>query len=439
MLVNGTIGGGAPVADETIVTPLTARCTSPGPDGQVFLTTQDAGLGPAALLPQHLAEFTEDRGIPAELVRLNVASFGPGTARHWESERSELLAVRRRQIAEGSVAGNGHVQTQAGHVADRLRRLDQQYAHLQHGGWRTTGAALPGLEAFDQWKPTRPRGGQGFGKAGKAIKYEARPGAPTGAFLPHLTPELWTRVAKRANLPADALEWGDDPWEVIAGSPEAELVITEGAGKALAIASLGYAAIGLPGVWNGRRVTRDEYGRRTDQHLIEDLQALGCSGRRVTILFDADRKAQTRFAVEQAALKTGELLQRAGCQVQIARLPLLAGAEKTGADDLLVARGPDALAQAIEQAEPLSSATWKHLQATCRRKLQPHQCLQVADLSEEDLARPTASLIGIRSPKGTGKTKLVARWLESDRAVLMPTHRVSLGSQGAKACGLVWR
>ncbi len=436
MLLNQTIGSGAPVADETSVTPLGAPCTLPGPVGQVLPIDKDAGQGPTGLLPEHLREFTEGRGIPAELVRLNVASFGPGTARHWESERAELLAVRRRQIAEGSVAGNGHLQTQAGHVADRLRQLDQRYRHLEHGGWRTTGAALPGLEAFDQWKPTRPRGGQGFGKA---IKYEAQPGAPTGAFLPHLTPELWAQVAERANLPADALEWGDNPWGVVAGSPEVELVITEGAGKALAITSLGYAAIGLPGVWNGRRVTRDEQGRQTDERLIPELQAFAAPGRRVTFLFDADRKASTCHAVEQAALKTGALLQRAGCQVRIARLPLLPGHDKTGADDLLVAKGPEALAQVIEQAEPLATATWRHLNRACRRFLRPGRALQVADLSAVGLERPTTPIVAIRSPKGTGKTKLLNQWLKNEPVVVMPTHRVSLGSQTAKACGLVWR
>lgn len=426
--------------DSAIVAAVAA--TAPRNRRQVSQPSTDSGL--PELLPQHLAEFVEGRGIPTELVRLNIASFGPGTARHWEEERAELLAVRRRQIAEGSVAGNGHTQIQPGHVADRLRRLDRHYAHLEAGGWRTIGAALPGLEAFQQWKPTRPREvgsarphAEGFGKP-KVVKYEARPGAPTGAFLPHLTPELQALAAERAGLPAAALQ-GPDSWGQVAASPEVEVVIGEGPGKALAIASLGYAAIGLPGVWNGRRVTRDNHGRLIREELVEPLQALAAPGRRVTILFDAERKPKTRHTVEQAALKTGALLQRAGCDVRIARLPLLEGADKTGADDLLVARGPEALAQVIEEAEPLDSATWRHLQATCRRKLHPQQCLQVADLSATGIGRPTAPVVGIRSPKGTGKTKLLAGWLEEERAVLMPTHRVSLGAQTAKACGLVWR
>jgi hypothetical protein len=47
--------------------------------------------------------------------------------------------------------------------------------------------------------------------------------------------------------------------------------------------------------------------------------------------------------------------------VRIARLPLLEGTDKTGADDLLVARGADALAQVIEEAERLTYAAWMRM------------------------------------------------------------------------------
>ena len=41
---------------------------------------------PAGLLPHHWAEL-QASGIAADVAALNVASFGPGTERHWETER----------------------------------------------------------------------------------------------------------------------------------------------------------------------------------------------------------------------------------------------------------------------------------------------------------------------------------------------------------------
>ena len=49
---------------------------------------------PAGLLPQHWAEL-QASAIAADVAAANVASFGPGTERHWESERAELVAHAR--------------------------------------------------------------------------------------------------------------------------------------------------------------------------------------------------------------------------------------------------------------------------------------------------------------------------------------------------------
>ena len=98
---------------------------------------------PQNLLPHHWAEL-QASGIAADVAALNVASFGPGTDRHWEHERSELVRFKRLR---------------AGHLSEALTALDRRYRHLQAGGWRTLSDTLLGgpVPVFDQWKAAAPR------------------------------------------------------------------------------------------------------------------------------------------------------------------------------------------------------------------------------------------------------------------------------------------
>ena len=57
------------------------------------------------LLGQHFSELVDGSGIAPDLAALNAASWGPGTNRHWESERSELTRFARRKIQTESVTG----------------------------------------------------------------------------------------------------------------------------------------------------------------------------------------------------------------------------------------------------------------------------------------------------------------------------------------------
>jgi hypothetical protein len=97
---------------------------------------------PAGLLPHHWAEL-QASAIPADVAAANVASWGPGTDRHWEAERAQLVAHARLRIQTESTTASGHPQRQAGFLADRLIRLDSRYRHLQAGGWRSLSDALP--------------------------------------------------------------------------------------------------------------------------------------------------------------------------------------------------------------------------------------------------------------------------------------------------------
>ena len=111
---------------------------------------------PCKILPRHWAEL-QASAIAADVAAANVCSWGPGTDRHWESERSELVRFARLRVQTASTTAKGLPQAQPGHLADRLIGLDRRYRHLQAGGWRSLSDTLPGVERFDQWKPDQSR------------------------------------------------------------------------------------------------------------------------------------------------------------------------------------------------------------------------------------------------------------------------------------------
>ena len=64
------------------------------------------------------------------------------------------------------------------------------------------------------------------------------------------------------------------------------IIMTEGEKKALALAQLGLAAIGIGGIWCGCKKQSDE--------LIDDLEAIDWTNRVAHIVFDYDAKPETR-------------------------------------------------------------------------------------------------------------------------------------------------
>ena len=290
---------------------------------------------PTGLLPQHWAEL-QASAIAADVAAANVASWGPSTPRHWETERAELVAHARLRIQTASTTASGRPQAQPGHLADRLIALDRRYRHLQAGGWRSLSDALPGLEPFDQWKPGQPRpkgrrdaAGRWEPLAGQTIKYEAQPQHPAGGglLLPRVPLRCWLLIAERQGLPrpdAAAQAAGFWPWAL--ATPGLQLLICEGWKKALAAVSAGWAAVALPGVQMGRRIGPDGAER-----LIEALQLLAPK-RPWLIAFDAEAKPSTAAKVAAAAGALARALRSAGGRMDVARLPLLPRHDKTGLD-----------------------------------------------------------------------------------------------------------
>lgn len=391
-----------------------------------------------ALLPEHWAEL-QASAIAPDVAAANVCSWGSGTDRHWESERAALVRHKRLQIQTGSTTGRGLPQAQPGFLADRLIALDRRYRHLQAGGWRSLSDGLPGLEPFNQWKPAQGRD-KGRRNAsdlwerleGKRIKYEAPPAFPDGGglLLPRVPERLWQLICKRQGLPFPADRSGGF-WAWALATPALELVITEGWKKALAALSAGWAAVALPGVQMGRRVDSDG-----SERLIEALQRLA-PGRSWRIVFDAEARPDTARKVGAAAGCLARSLRAAGGRPEIARLPLLPGAEKTGLDDLLAAAGPEAIDRALADVGPRPVLPF--LPRVADQTAPAGRWLADGAPFPSPEAAP---LLVVAAPMGTGKTEALATALAplaaDGVAVLMPSHRKALGQAAAERVGVPW-
>ncbi|HEY9847188.1 MAG TPA: DUF3854 domain-containing protein, partial [Candidatus Caenarcaniphilales bacterium] len=122
----------------------------------------------------------------------------------------------------------------------------------------------------------------------KHRKYERVVGSSSRAWVPKDLPlALWRRIAQRYGVPLSELdgsalgresapdnfpvEQGFRSW--LSNHPQVPLILCEGAKKAACLLSLGYAAVALPGVWNGYR-SKDDLGNQVTPALIADLQEL---------------------------------------------------------------------------------------------------------------------------------------------------------------------
>ncbi len=350
----------------------------------------------------------------------------------------------------------------AGRVTDSFLK---RYKHVELGGlW------ISGLDPLNNWqpmewgrfKPTYPRTNEN----GKSVKYESQPATPNRVTYFDIPPYIWDLVAQRYSIKryhsSLALRLQDrmhplEFWEWVQKHPEIPVILCEGEKKAACLLSLGFVAIALPGIWNGRVGKKD-----FDERLHPDLLPLAQKGRKFIILFDYETKPSTRWSVFQATLRTGKAIEAAGCACEVAVLP---GMEK-GVDDFVVARGKDAnaaLTAIIDDARNLKDYHQSFFQK--RRGLSSRhpanvtinakyltQALGFESLDEELFGKlvigsdvnqqlppfptpakpkfmlPSSGLVALCSDMGTGKTELLAKWREQNPNVkfLNTGHRVNL-------------
>lgn len=365
---------------------------------------------------QYLQEWSAS-GVDAELTRLNVRNL-QGTAPYDYLLYAEQLPRRN----DG-----------------RLRQgILRRYQHLEAGGWWCSGIDLLSGEN-DEWgcfKPTQPRQDP---EKGKVIKYEHPPKTATGIFALRVPQHVWDAIATRyghaftaADLDLDQPDHGF--WQWFLDRPDIPLCITEGAKKAGSLLTAGFVAIALPGVHGGYRTPRDVNGNKLGRsHLIPQLEHLARQQRPVHIVFDQDQKPQTIRAVNGAIRHTAYLLQRQGCEVKVVTWHPDKG---KGVDDFLMRQGVAAFEQVYEEA--VSFAAWKvqtYSQLTYSAQVSRNQqYLSPLEIPSE------ARLIGIKSPKGTGKTQcleaIVQQAIARGQWVLVIGHRIRLVESLCQRFGL---
>ncbi|HEY9769208.1 MAG TPA: plasmid replication protein, CyRepA1 family [Coleofasciculaceae cyanobacterium] len=365
-------------------------------------------------------------------------------------------------------------------ISDKLKRINtgavsvsilKRYRHIEAGGWWVSGVDVLNNYLDDLWgqfKPTNPRLSA---DKGKIIKYEGLPKHPTGIIALKVSRLLWHTIARLNNiklfLSPLALRVRDRTspisfWSWVVNNLEVPLIITEGAKKAAALISAGYAAIALPGVFNGYRQPKDEFGRKTGlAKLIPQLQVFATPGRKIYFAFDKDNKASTVNNVNCALAKTGKLFGLAGVDVKVIRWPESA----KGVDDLIVQYGAEAFHQAYSKA--LSLETWLvrfSIQLTYKANIRVNRRYlgSLADRKRQEDKRQncnisiphcpetptpdllnipdTAKLVCLKSPKGSGKTYLLEQIVEGaikeGKWILLLTHRIQLGEALCQRVGL---
>ena len=121
--------------------------------------------------------------------------------------------------------------------------------------------------------------------------------------------------------------------------------ITESDLKAMVLAQLDLAGVGLTGVncWN----------EKGTDNLIPDLQDIRWRDRIVYICFDYDEKEVTRRTVRAAMRRLARALRLLGAEVYFVDLPPAEDGGKQGVDDFIVANGAEAFHDLIEQAQPV--------------------------------------------------------------------------------------
>ena len=270
----------------------------------------------------------------------------------------------------------------------------------------------------------------------KARKYEHPQGESTRAFFLKVPLNVWLIVAERYNVPMPENIVVTHKGEAIGFwawvlEKEIPLTITEGAKKAAALLTAGFAAVGLPGINSGYRKTQESTGQN-NYHLIPDLKPF--DGRDIYICFDNDPKPTTKRNVAIATCQLGKLFEDSRCTVKVVELD----GEEKGCDDWIVTHGQEAFDELVLRAKNLR--LYRITNRVPSFTYEPDLILNQRYLGE--LPFPESGLAFVKAPKGTGKTeslnKIVAEAIGVGRPIILLTHRILLGRHLCDRLGLTW-
>jgi len=317
--------------------------------------------------------------------------------------------------------------------SDSIKRLNtgrlptwilKKYSHIDLGGWWSSGIdPITGEdELWGCFKPDHPRIDP---TKGKYQRYEHPLKAVATLFALRVSLNIWQKVSLRYSVPmpddvvVDANGVALGFWAWVIANPKVSVILTEGVKKAAALLSQGFAAIGLPGIWGGYRKLSG------NPCLLPQLDVFANDGRQFYFAFDQDEKQKTRLANSKALWCTARLLHNKGCPVSIIQWdPRI-----KGCDDLIVAKGANHFVECYEKA-----LTFEDWQADRLKELTYKPALRLDSTTKyiEDFAPPpSAKLICLKAPKGSGKTEqlvnVCAIAQSQGQRVLVLTHRQQLG------------
>ncbi|MHC0068100.1 plasmid replication protein, CyRepA1 family [Nostoc sp. UIC 10890] len=309
----------------------------------------------------------------------------------------------------------------------------KNYRHIEGLNWWCSGVDPLNDYSPMMWggmKPDHPR--RDLNKVLKFIKYEHPLRVPTRAFFLAVPDYIWESVAARYDLPISDEDRALGFWHWV-WKYNISVVICEGAKKAGALLTMGYAAIALPGINSGYRNPKDEFRQPTGNlHLIPELQHFATLGRKFIICFDHDTKPETVQRVNIAISQTAKLLTKCGCQVLVTQWSY----PEKGIDDLIAARGPAVTDEIIKLA--LTKEKWQ-VKEYSRLSIEAALVLNQRYLGALTIPE-TAKLILLKSVKGSGKTEsfaaIVAEAIANGQPVILLSHRVQLAQAIADRVGI---
>ncbi len=320
-------------------------------------------------------------------------------------------------------------------LADALGRKFTRFGHQAR--YESEGILFQGEDGL-VWQGKLYSESKGFDQNSKRSgKYLARTGGGDKPFLADVPWRIVLAIAEKygieppqtriVNYHGIEIEETQPVWEWVKDNPQIEIVLTEGAKKALAAISQGVLAIALYGcncgvdpVFRTLKAELLPYGKK----------------RKITIAFDQDTKPSTIKKVSRAKNKIARAIIKAGGRPHMMEWEASQG---KGIDDVIVA-DPTIFRQSLTAAKPFFK--W---QLDRQKLLDSIVSLRVNSryLSDAIKSLPNHKLIAINSLHGTGKTALIERVAELNKLTgtktLTITHRVQLTKQLAERLGLDYR
>jgi hypothetical protein len=288
----------------------------------------------------------------------------------------------------------------------------------------------------DAFKPDHPRIDP---TKGKYQKYEHPLKATATLFALRVPLHIWEMVSKRygvplpGNLTADVNGEATGFWAWVIANPQVSCHLTEGAKKAAALLSQGFAAIGLPGIWGGYRRSNGKPSLLPQLEVFARGSVLATGTRQFYLPSTKTRSGRPATPTGKRCGVQQSFYRDKGCKASIiAWEPWI-----KGCDDLIVAKGGKRFTECYQKA-----LTFEDWQADGLRELTYKPALRLDSASKylgSFAPPPNAKLIGIKAPKGSGKTEwlvqICADAQNRGQKVLILTHRTQLGKA---LCDRLW-